>query len=236
MALSGSGYWDQRVYAAIMVLMLRELVMAWGRGWTITRNTPAPVVIPGGFRVDVGLPGHRVRYVLHTYDASRLIELGNELTAPGTWLKIAGDRRSLRDALPAAWTMDVPGNLMTTVITRTRVELPAGYIAHTIVDGEAVIATVLDSNGEQASSALLGCSGEFAVFDMVVTEPEHRRRGLGSVVMGLLTNHAADAGMSTGILLSNEAGRALYQVLGWSVNSEVSGAFIADEPTAGTTG
>lgn len=38
-----------------------ELMTAGGRGWDVSRGTPAPVAVPSGFRVDVSLPGHRVR-------------------------------------------------------------------------------------------------------------------------------------------------------------------------------
>ncbi|MGN9768333.1 GNAT family N-acetyltransferase [Micromonospora sp. SD12] len=207
-----------------------ELMMAWGSGWAVSRGTPAPVEIPGGFRVDVGLPGHRVRHVLHTYDAGSLGRLGRELTAPGTWIKVSGDRAGLRAALSDAWTMDRAGHLMSAPLTPGAVEPPTPYAMRVVVEGGVVVATVLDASGRRAASGRLGGAGEFGTVDQVETEPAHRRRGLGSVVMRALGDHAARRGMRTGILVATDDGRALYRALGWTVRSEVSGAYLREAP------
>lgn len=224
--------------AARMVIMLDDLsrrvasvpdlVMAWGQAWTVSRGTPAPVPIVGGFRVEVGAPGHRVRHVLHTYTADSLTRLGRELTTPGTWIKVSGDPAGFRAALPAPWMMDAPGHLMTTTLTVARAETPAPYTARLTADGEVTIATVLDEQGERAAVARLACVGEFAIMDQVVTEPAHRRRGLGRVVMTLLAARAIELDAHTGILVASDAGRALYMTLGWTVRSDIAGAYIAE--------
>ena len=103
---------------------LPDLMTAWCRGWTVSRGTPAPVEIPGGLRVDVGQPNHRVRHVLHSYDPSTLARRGRELTAPGTWIKASGDPVAFRAALPAAWTMGTAGYLMTAPLRAGRLGGP----------------------------------------------------------------------------------------------------------------
>src|SRR5687768_6703571 len=60
---------------------------AWTHGWAISRGTPPPVEVPGGYRIDVRLPGHQVRYVLHTYDPAVV----GGLDRSGTWLKICAE-------------------------------------------------------------------------------------------------------------------------------------------------
>ncbi|MBE1487655.1 GNAT family N-acetyltransferase [Plantactinospora soyae] len=203
-----------------------ELMMAWGRGWAVSRGTAAPVEVAGGFRVDVGLPGHRVRHVLHTYDAYSLRRLARELTAPGNWIKAAGDPGEFRAALPEGWTMDIAGYLMTVPLSRSAVERPASpYTIRVDLDGEVAVATVRDDSGATAASGRLARAGEFGIVDKVETEPAHRRRGLGSVVMRALGDRAAARGMRTGILVATDDGRALYRSLGWTVRSEVPGAF-----------
>ncbi|MCX4390402.1 GNAT family N-acetyltransferase [Micromonospora peucetia] len=57
------------------------------------------------------------------------------------------------------------------------------------------------------------------------TDPAHRRRGLGRVVMRALCDQAAGHGTHTGILVATHDGRAFYSALGWTVHSPVSGAF-----------
>ncbi|MEU4775554.1 GNAT family N-acetyltransferase [Micromonospora sp. NPDC023644] len=207
-----------------------ELMTAWGHGWAVCRGTPAPVAVPGGFRVDVGLPGHRVRHVLHTYDACSLGRLGRELTQPGTWIKVSGDRAGLRAALPDAWTLDSAGHLMSAPLTPGAVEPPAPYATRVFAEGGVVVATVLDAAGRRAASGRLAGAGEFGIVDQVETEPAHRRRGLGRVVMRALCDHAARLGMRTGILVATDDGRALYRALGWTVRSDVSGAFLREDP------
>ncbi|WP_433393455.1 GNAT family N-acetyltransferase [Micromonospora sp. KLBMP9576] len=205
-----------------------ELMTAWVRGWAVSRGTPAPVAVPGGFRVDVGLPGHRVRHVLHTYDADALGRLGRTLTAPGTWIKVSGDPAGLRAALPDAWTMDVAGHLMSAPLTCGTVEPPASYAIRVVAEGEVVVARVLDATGRQAARGQLARAGEFGIVDQVETDPAHRRRGLGRVVMRALCDDAARRGMRTGILVATDDGRALYATIGWTVRSAVSGAFRAE--------
>ncbi|WP_436674482.1 GNAT family N-acetyltransferase [Micromonospora sp. URMC 107] len=76
----------------------------------------------------------------------------------------------------------------------------------------------------------LAGAGEFGIVDQVATEPAHRRRGLGSVVMRARCDHAAWLGIRTGILVATDDGRALYRALGWTVRSPVSGAFLREDP------
>ncbi|MFC6017615.1 GNAT family N-acetyltransferase [Plantactinospora solaniradicis] len=204
-----------------------ELVMAWGRGWAVSRGTSAPVGVSGGFRVDVGLPGHRVRHVLHTYDAGSLGRLGRELTDPGTWIKASGDPDEFRAALPDGWTVDTAGYLMTVWFREGAVEPRSGYTIRvdTEPDTGVVVATVLDGARETAASGRLAPAGEFGIVDKVETEPAHRRRGLGTVVIRTLADRAAAGGMRTGILVATDDGRALYRSLGWTVRSDVPGAY-----------
>ncbi|MGN9813125.1 GNAT family N-acetyltransferase [Micromonospora sp. BQ11] len=210
------------------VASVPDLMMAWGQAWTVSRGTPAPVPIVGGFRVEVGAPGHRVRHVLHTYTLDSLARLGRELTTPGTWIKVSGDPAGFRAALPASWTMDAPGHLMTTTLAVTRAETPAPYTARLTADGEVTIATVLGEQGKRAAAGRLACAGGFAIMDQVVTEPAHRRRGLGRAVMTLLAARAIELDAHTGILVASDAGRALYTTLGWTVRSDIAGAYIAE--------
>ncbi|WKE70030.1 GNAT family N-acetyltransferase [Streptomyces sp. WP-1] len=61
------------------------------------------------------------------------------------------------------------------------------------------------------------------VFDRTVTAPAHRRRGLGTVMMGTLTGAAVGSGVPTGVLGATVQGRTLYEALGWEVLSALSG-------------
>lgn len=210
-----------------------ELVMAWGRGWAVSRRTPAPVPVPGGFRVDVGLPGHRVRHVLHSWDAASLGRLGRALTVPGSWIKAAGDPAAFHAALPPRWRSDLPGHLMTHTPRPGMIPPPAPYRLEITTTGGLTVATVVDPTGATAAAGQLGLAGGHGVMDQVSTDPAHRRRGLGTVVMAALNDHAARHRVHTGILVATDDGRALYKRLGWAVRSPIAVAYLPeDEPTA----
>lgn len=81
---------------------------------------------------------------------------------------------------------------------------------------DAVIqVSVTDADGKPAAGGLMGVHGTDAVAHHITTEPEHRRRGLGSVVMSLLSRRAIELGATTGLLVAVPLGQYLYRRLGW---------------------
>lgn len=131
-------------------------------------------------------------------DVTRVLEhAGLTLKAPETFM-----RRSLADhPMPAA---------------------PKGY--EVTVDRGDVIKVSVHREGALAASGLVAVVGTDAVPQMIVTKPEHQRRGLGSVVMGTLVREALADGADTGLLLASEDGRHLYTHLGWEVVADVVNA------------
>jgi GNAT superfamily N-acetyltransferase len=169
------------------VLPLPQLVLAWGRGWAVSRGLPEPVEVSGGFRANVGVHGHRVRYV------------------------------------------DSAGYLMSAPLTACADVPPTPYEIQITTKGEVVVATVVDMAGATAASGRLAPAGNCAVIDQVETAPAHRRRGLGTTIMRALSNHAARAGLDTGILVATADGRGLYHALGWTVRSEIAAAYVRED-------
>jgi GNAT superfamily N-acetyltransferase len=207
---------------------LSELVIAWGRGWAVSRGVPEPVKIPGGFRADVGLHGHRVRYVLHTWDTESAGSLTRQADAPGNWIKVAGSSEDLHSALPARWVPDSAGHLMTVRFAGTTSAAPPPYRTRVTTDHDIVVATVIDVDGSPVASGRLAPAGRYGIVDQVETAPAHRRRGLGAVVMRALSTHAARTGRDTGVLVATEEGRHLYRSLGWTVRSEIAAAHVPE--------
>ncbi|RZS40863.1 acetyltransferase (GNAT) family protein [Herbihabitans rhizosphaerae] len=200
---------------------------AWGRGWAVSRATPPPVAVPGGFRIDVGLPGHVARYLLPTVDVDTLLPLIAAITEPGTWLKVCAPEPVVRPLLPAGWTVHAPEYLMTATLRSPAVSAPDGYTLATTVTGGAIDVVVRDPAGVLAASGRAGCDGPTAVIDQVETAPEHRRRGLGRVVMAALADQAARIGAVDGVLVATSDGHALYEALGWSTRSHVTPAVLS---------
>ncbi|MFB9909486.1 GNAT family N-acetyltransferase [Allokutzneria oryzae] len=202
---------------------LEVVVREWVHGWALSRNTPAPVGEPDGYRIDVGLPGHRVRYVLP--NTSTVDDRCAALTSPGTWLKVCGAPESV----PRRWTVGEPEYLMSKDLAgAVNVAVPGPY--HVEVLGEGAVRDVLvrSGNGERAARGRVAVWGTAAVVDQVVTEPAHRRRGLGRVVMGELGVLAAELGALRAVLVATEDGLGLYGALGWVVRSPVTAAHLPE--------
>ncbi|MFS8099492.1 barstar family protein [Lentzea alba] len=96
---------------------------------------------------------------------------------------------------------------------------PDGY--EVVVARGEVIEVEIRRNGSAAASGLVAVLGEDAVPHRIETAPGHRRRGLGSVVMGVLMREAMVAGATTGLLFATEDGLHLYRKLGWEAVSDV---------------
>jgi ribosomal protein S18 acetylase RimI-like enzyme len=212
--------------------VINQIVADWVWGWALSRGTPDPVTEPDGYRIDVGLPEHRVRHVLLEPGSAGPRAAG--ITEPGTWLKVCGSPDQVRPALSSGWTVGAPEHLMSielgprppvTPPDRYSVELrPAGGVCDVVVRG---------ASGEHAAKGRVAVRGRAAVIDMVETDPAHRRLGLGSVVMSELSRAAANRGAVRAVLVATEAGLGLYRKLGWTVESPITAAHLASRLAAG---
>jgi GNAT superfamily N-acetyltransferase len=75
---------------------------------------------------------------------------------------------------------------------------------------------ILAAEGTVAARGMAAVVGADAVMHDIHTEPAHRRRGLGSVVMAELARRAVARGATTGLLMATADGAQLYRRLGWS--------------------
>ncbi|MFJ1762558.1 GNAT family N-acetyltransferase [Amycolatopsis sp. NPDC088138] len=203
-----------------------DALTAWVRGWAVSRAAPPPVAEPDGHRVDVGRPGHRVRYLLRTPDT--VAARARSVAEPGTWLKACGPREAVLAGLTPAWTAGETEYLMTSAGVGPAAEAPPSYEVAVTGDGP-VWEVVVTSEGALAARGRVAVAAGVAVFDQIVTEPAHRRRGLGKVVVHRL---GVAASAPTSVLLASEAGRGLYGALGWRVVSSVVPAHVPEEEAA----
>jgi ribosomal protein S18 acetylase RimI-like enzyme len=75
---------------------------------------------------------------------------------------------------------------------------------------------LLTPDGAVAAQGMMAIVGADAVMHDIQTDPAHRRRGLGSVVMGALAERAIERGARTGLLMATTDGLHLYRKLGWA--------------------
>jgi GNAT superfamily N-acetyltransferase len=208
------------------VIDFGQVVADWVWGWTLSRGTPGPVTEPDGYRIDVGLPGHQVRYVLLDPDSVRPRAAG--LSEPGTWLKVCGSPEQVRPGLTSGWTIRAPEYLMSAELTpRPAVTPPDSYAVDLHGTGDVHDVVVRAADGGCAAKGRVAVHGRAAVIDMVETDPAHRRRGLGKVVMAELSRVAAERGARRAALVATEDGLALYEKIGWTVESPITAAHIA---------
>lgn len=212
------------------MLASNEPALRWARGWAVSRGTAEPVEVPEGLRIDVGRPGHRVRYVIPRYDEPAVRALVARLERsdePGVWLKVCVEPAVLSGLLGDRWQVQPAEYLMSAGLTASQQPDATGpYKVEVVVSGDIIDTFVTTEDGQRAARGRAGLTGDVAVIDQVETEPEHRRRGLGRLVMQSLADTAVQRSATTGLLVATEDGRGLYTSLGWSLESAVTAAVL----------
>jgi GNAT superfamily N-acetyltransferase len=203
------------------------LLERWLTGWSLSRGFPLPVREQGGLSVEVGMPSQLRRYVF--LDAGPALQAcAEQIHAPYVYLKAAVDPEVLRAALPARWVVEEPGYVMQAPAPMTsNMQPPPNYVVERAEEYGAKLVRVLHASGELAASGRVTIHDGCAVFDQIVTSESHRRRGLGTVVMQNLNDLAAQTKVSERLLVATEAGRSLYESLGWRLLSPWSTAALA---------
>jgi GNAT superfamily N-acetyltransferase len=93
--------------------------------------------------------------------------------------------------------------------------------------GTIVEARILSPTGILAASGYAAETEQVFVYDRIVTEPGHRRKGLGHALMQALHDARRDTAKRE-LLVATEDGRALYSTLGWQTISPYSSASIRE--------
>ncbi|MFC9844934.1 GNAT family N-acetyltransferase [Streptomyces sp. NPDC060223] len=207
-----------------------EIVRAWVDGWVLSRGAAPPVVEAWGCSVDVGQAEHVTRHVLGAtngaVEEAVVRKVADSVTGAGVWLKVFAEASTVGPWLGQGWWIDPqPGYLMSAPLTAVpSVATPDGYRLRTWAHGGVTRALVTAPDGSWAARAQIAATGATAVVDQVETAPEHRRRGLGRLVMGTVTRAAVAQGARTGVLGGTPDGRALYESLGWRVEAPLTSA------------
>ncbi len=205
-----------------------EIVAAWIAGWAASRGAGPPRRDGEGHFVEVGLPTQQARYVFPIITTDALRQRAEAIDTPWIYLKICLHAEALEGAWPAGWVVQPQSTMMTAPLADVSriAPLPTGYSLSLREDGAALVASLGDATGELAASGRLLTDGRHAVFDQIVTDEAHRRRGLGECVMAALAGVALDRRASQGVLVATEAGRRLYTPLGWQVHADYTSAVI----------
>lgn len=200
-----------------------ELVRSWVEGWVVSRGAAPPVAEPWGFTVDVGLTGQVTRHVLADADELLVRKLTETATAPGTWIKVFLPPQTVAPWVAPGWRFDDDGFMMSAPLHPTAAGAPDGYQVRTWARGGVTRVLVQTEDGAFAARGQVAVSSPgCVVVDQVETSPDHRRKGLGSLVMRTLGNAAVATGSSTGVLAATTEGQALYEALGWRTHGPLT--------------
>jgi len=204
------------------------LVLTWLRGWCLAWQTPPPVAQRDCWRVEVGLPDQKTRYVFPAA-SPEIARLARAVTEPCVYIKALLTVEQLRRELPSSWRLDPPRFMMRrATLDGAAAVLPPLYRLEVQSDAAVPAARVVTAYGETAASGQVTQVGDYAIYNVIQTEPAHRRRGLGRAVMRALDGVARGKGARQGVLMATGEGRALYESLGWEVISPYASAVIPD--------
>jgi len=198
-----------------------ELVRRWARGWALCRGLASPIERETALEVTLGLPG-RDREVFALTDKPEVVsDLAAEVRAGAnpTWLTVTtADPDATAAGLEhAGLELFAERKLLMSIELQDHpaATVPAAYRLETTSDGPLEYARVIDVEGGVAARGMAAVVGVDAVMHDIHTDPAHRRRGLGSVVMALLGRRAIARGAATGLLMATTDGGYLYTRLGW---------------------
>lgn len=130
-------------------------------------------------------------------------------------------------ALLRAWLMARTGTVMlhgSPVVPGAPV--PHGYMLRLTEDGPVTAVEILAPDGTEAARGFAAELDGVFIYDRIRTHEAHQRRGLGRAVMTAL-GAARRSPASVEILVATDAGRALYEQLGWTALAPYSTAVIA---------
>ncbi|TWI61582.1 acetyltransferase (GNAT) family protein [Pseudoduganella lurida] len=206
------------------------LLERWLACWSLARGLPLPRREDGGLVVDVGWSGQLRRHVF--VDAGPALQAcAAGIDAPFVYLKAAVMPQALRDALPHRWVLEQPRYLMHRAEAMSDGQAidgtaPAGYTLVAEREHGAAVLRLADADGMTAASGRIVLNSGTAVFDRIETHAAHRRRGLARALMFALDARTAQADVRERLLVATEAGRTLYERLGWRVLAPYSTAVL----------
>ncbi|MET9229036.1 GNAT family N-acetyltransferase [Lentzea sp. NPDC003310] len=203
--------------------MIGELVERWHRGWIAAEGLTSEWR-DGQLVVHVNRP-HRVHEWIATDDEKVDALAATVAAAPEpSWLSVPtqSPQEVVAEIEAAGLVVARPDE---TFMRRPLEGHPAphppeGYAVE-VTRNPVIEVRVLTADGDLAASGLMAVVGEDAVAHRIETAEAHRRRGLGSVVMGALVRAAVEDGARTGLLFSSTTGVHLYRSLGWERISDL---------------
>ncbi|GAB2677880.1 GNAT family N-acetyltransferase [Kribbella swartbergensis] len=193
------------------------LLRRWIEGWRLCRGLDPVIEYDDALAVVLGLPG-RDRELFALTDEPAVVARLAARTTGDVWLTVTtqdGDGVARRLAEAGLEPFAEQKMLMTIALHDHPRPATTSYELEISSEGPLEYVRILAADGSVAARGMAAIVGTDAVMHDIQTDPAHRRRGLGSVVMGALARRAAERGAETGLLMASAEGVHLYRTLGW---------------------
>ncbi|MDN2694830.1 GNAT family N-acetyltransferase [Janthinobacterium sp. SUN073] len=200
------------------------LLAAWLAARSIIRGLALPVPDQGGWRVETGLPGEIRRYVFPG-PVPGISAVAASIHRPHIFIKMRGSGEQLLKLLPPRWQLLPGGFFMIHEGSLQAPAVPVGYRLDVATSQAITTARIVTGDGTVAASGHAVEHAGVFVFDRIVTEAAHRRRGLGRALIAALAARQR-SGSARRVLVATEDGLKLYASLGWHIQSPYSTATI----------
>lgn len=197
-----------------------EIVEKWLKAWSLSRELPLPSRYKSGFKVKVEEEKQKERYVFPDLNED-FFQLSHSIDEPWIYLKVCSSPDRILKNIPERWELQPQGYMMSCFGPMNIPDpyLPDGYHIECTHYNSTYAVKIIAANGEQASVGRVVLVDDLAVYDRIVTEEKHKRKGLASFLMKELEELALSKGISRNFLVATEEGKHLYEVLGWKVYS-----------------
>lgn len=204
-----------------------ETLKNWITAWAVSRNLSLPTKFKSGYKVAVGYEKQKERY-LFAEPNDDYVQLSNTIEEPWVFLKVCASPEEVKKKISAKWVIQPPGYMMScdSPMSIPDIHLPEGYELSYDSDDETALFRIFTKSGELASSGRVIIVNDLAVYDRIITEDDHKRKGLATLLLRELEQIALSRNVSKNFLVATEQGRLLYQSLGWQVCSPYTSAVI----------
>lgn len=195
-----------------------KIVESWLKGWCLSREVSFPVPYKSGFYVNVGDEKQKERFVFPELNDD-FFQLAHSITGPWIYLKASVPPDQITDQIPVRWKLQPQGYMMTCFhpMNFPDTSLAEGYHLEFSEYNTTFVITIVAENGEQASIGRISLIDDVAVYDRIITEKNHQRKGLARFLLKELEKIALSKGFYKNILVATEEGKLLYETLGWKL-------------------
>lgn len=203
-----------------MNVVSSDIIEKWLTAWSLSRNLPLPVPFRSGFKVDVGWENQKARYVFPALNED-FIQLAESTDEHSVYLKVCASPDELKKVISGKWTIQPQGYMMSCfhrMKFRDR-KLPSGYRLCFDHYNSTHVIRITTQNNETAATGRVVMVDDLAVYDRILTDLPHQRKGLATILMKELESIAHSHRVFKNLLVATEEGKSLYNSIGWEIYS-----------------